>query len=190
MKRITKPPEVRRQELLNTAMELFTQKGYEETSMGEIAQAAGVAQGLCYRYFDSKQKLFQEAMEQYVQVCCADFLPLIHDRSRSIPDRVEEMARRILAQDQNSPYSAFYHREDHRDLHQELSLHICRCLLPHVVQELRASCETGELSLRRPEIAASFLLHGQIGLLGPGDCPLEERVEEILRYAHLILTAG
>ena len=46
MKRITKPPEIRRQELLDTAMELFTNQGYEETSMGDIARAAGVAQGL------------------------------------------------------------------------------------------------------------------------------------------------
>ena len=101
MKRISKPPEVRRQELLNTAMELFTQKGYEETSMGDIAKAAGVAQGLCYRYFDSKQKLFQEAMDQYVHTCCAGFLPVIHDRSKSIQTRLEEMARliRMLAAD-------------------------------------------------------------------------------------------
>ena len=46
------------------------------------------------------------------------------------------------------------------------------------------------LRLRRPEVAASFLLHGQIGLIGPGELPLEERVEEILRYADLILAAG
>ena len=190
MKRISKPPEVRRQELLDTAMALFTQKGYEETSMGDIAKAAGVAQGLCYRYFDSKQKLFQEAMDQYVQSCCAGFLPIIHDRSKSIQTRLEETARLILSQDAVSPHSAFYHREDHRNLHQELSLKICRCLLPHVAEELRAACVSGELSLRRPEVAASFLLHGTIGLIGPGELPLEERVAELLRYARLILSAG
>ena len=190
MKRISKPPEVRRQELLDTAMELFTQKGYEETSMGDIAKAAGVAQGLCYRYFDSKQKLFQEAMEGYVQRCCGEFLPVIHDRSKTIRVRLREMAQRILDTDGSSPHSAFYHREDHRDLHEELSLKICRYLVPHVAQELQAACETGELRLRRPEVAASFLLHGQIGLIGPGELPLEERVEEILRYADLILAAG
>ena len=48
MKRISKAPEVRRQELLDTAMELFAQKGYEETSMGDIARAGGVAQGPGY----------------------------------------------------------------------------------------------------------------------------------------------
>ena len=57
--RVSKAPEVRRQEILETAMKLFTEKGYEATSMRDIAQACGVVAGLCYRYFDSKQKLFQ-----------------------------------------------------------------------------------------------------------------------------------
>src|SRR5699024_6864687 len=37
--RVSKAPEVRRQEILETAMKLFTEKGYEETSMRDIAQA-------------------------------------------------------------------------------------------------------------------------------------------------------
>lgn len=190
MKRISKPPEVRRQELLDTAMELFTQNGYEETSMGDIAKAAGVAQGLCYRYFDSKQKLFQQAMEQYVRTCCTDFLPIIHDRSQTIRARLKAMAQTILDSDQNSRYSAFYHRPDHQILHEELSLRICRFLLPHVTEELTAACQAGELQLRCPEIAASYLLHSQIGLIGSGTLPLDLRVSEILRYTDLILSAG
>ena len=50
--RVSKAPEVRRQEILETAMKLFTEKGYEATSMRDIAQACGVVAGLCYRYFD------------------------------------------------------------------------------------------------------------------------------------------
>ena len=61
MARISKPPEVRRQEILDTAMELFAEKGYEDTSMADIARRMGVVQGLCYRYFDSKRVLFREA---------------------------------------------------------------------------------------------------------------------------------
>ena len=38
MARISKPPEVRRQEILDTAMELFAEKGYEDTSMADIAR--------------------------------------------------------------------------------------------------------------------------------------------------------
>ena len=96
MARISKPPEVRRQEILDTAMELFAEKGYEDTSMADIARRMGVVQGLCYRYFDSKRVLFQEAMEQYVKECCAAGLPIIHDRSRTIRQRLDDMAELIL----------------------------------------------------------------------------------------------
>ena len=190
MKRVSKPPEIRRQELLDTAMELFTRNGYEETSMGDIARAAGVAQGLCYRYFDSKQKLFQEAMDQYVRLCCERFLPVIHDRTRTIQERIVQMAQEILTSDQNSEHSGFYHAPGNQSLHEELNLKICRFLLPYVTEELRLACTADELSLKHPEMAASYLLYGQIGLLGSGPLPLEDRVDQIVRYAQLILGAG
>ena len=48
--RITKEPEERKQEILDTALKLFGERGYERTSITDIAKANGVAQGLCYRY--------------------------------------------------------------------------------------------------------------------------------------------
>ena len=106
MARISKPPEVRRQEILDTAMELFAEKGYEDTSMADIARRMGVVQGLCYRYFDSKRVLFREAMEQYVRECCAAGLPIIHDRSRTIRQRLDDMAALTLETEQNARYHA------------------------------------------------------------------------------------
>ena len=54
--RVTKEPEVRKQEILDTALKLFGENGYEKTSITDIAKAIGVAQGLCYRYFPSKRR--------------------------------------------------------------------------------------------------------------------------------------
>ena len=51
--RITKEPEARKQEILDTALKLFGENGYEKTSITDIAKVIGVAQGLCYRYFPS-----------------------------------------------------------------------------------------------------------------------------------------
>ena len=66
--RITKEPEERKQEIIETAMRLFHEKGYEKTSIADIAKAIGVAQGLCYRYFPSKEALFDCTIDQYAQV--------------------------------------------------------------------------------------------------------------------------
>ncbi len=45
--------------ILNTALELFRERGYEETTMRAIAQRAGVALGNAYYYFRSKEHLIQ-----------------------------------------------------------------------------------------------------------------------------------
>lgn len=187
MARISKPPEVRRKEILDTAMRLFTEKGYEETSMADIARELGVVQGLCYRYFDSKQKLFREAMDQYVEECCARMLPVIQNRGRTIAQRMEDMAHLTLEEGEHSRWRAFYHRTGNEGLHEELTLRICRSLTPCVAGELEEANARGEIAVEHPGLAASFLLHGEIGLLGEHELPMETRVAEILRCACLIL---
>lgn len=46
-----------RETLLVTALELFAAHGYHETTMRDIAAAAGCSPGLTYRYFNSKEDL-------------------------------------------------------------------------------------------------------------------------------------
>jgi len=46
-----------RQNILDTAMRLFTAKGYEETTMRDIAAEAGCSLGLAYRYFARKEDM-------------------------------------------------------------------------------------------------------------------------------------
>ena len=72
--RVTKEPEIRKQEILDTALKLFGENGYEKTSITDIAKAIGVAQGLCYRYFPSKEALFDSAIEQYADVLVEQFI--------------------------------------------------------------------------------------------------------------------
>jgi AcrR family transcriptional regulator len=45
--------------ILETAVELFLERGYEETTMRAIAERAGVALGSAYYYFRSKEQLIQ-----------------------------------------------------------------------------------------------------------------------------------
>jgi AcrR family transcriptional regulator len=47
----------KRQAILGAARELFTERGYEETTIAEIARAAGVAVGTVYLYFANKREI-------------------------------------------------------------------------------------------------------------------------------------
>jgi len=58
--------EEQRAKILNSARKVFARKGVAAT-MADVAAAAGVSQGLAYRYFASKEALFQELVEQSVQ---------------------------------------------------------------------------------------------------------------------------
>ena len=54
-----KKSEATRALILDTALDLFAEHGYERTTMRAIAQAAGVSVGNAYYYFDSKEHLVQ-----------------------------------------------------------------------------------------------------------------------------------
>ena len=57
-------PEVNaRQRLLETATELFAEKGYAGTSVREIVQKAGVSRPVLYYYFKSKDGLFYAVLD-------------------------------------------------------------------------------------------------------------------------------
>ncbi|HEX8731717.1 MAG TPA: TetR/AcrR family transcriptional regulator [Ktedonobacterales bacterium] len=49
--------EQRRNQLVDAALDLFSQQGIEGTRVSDIARAAGVAQGLLYHYFPGKDAL-------------------------------------------------------------------------------------------------------------------------------------
>ena len=62
----TKPPEVRREELMNAAQRIFLRQGIAGTSVDEIVAAAGVAKGTFYLHFDSKEALLQALQGRFV----------------------------------------------------------------------------------------------------------------------------
>lgn len=58
-------PEARPQELLDAALTVFAAKGYRNTRLDEIAEAAGVTKGTIYHYFSTKEELLLRAIEHY-----------------------------------------------------------------------------------------------------------------------------
>ncbi|WP_044336715.1 TetR/AcrR family transcriptional regulator [Rossellomorea aquimaris] len=52
-----------KQLIKNVALDLFGQKGYEDTSLKEIATAVGIKKPSIYNHFQSKEDLFMEVIE-------------------------------------------------------------------------------------------------------------------------------
>lgn len=61
--------------LLDAARELFIERGFDRTTVRDIATRAGVNQALLFRYFGSKESLFRAAMTGQSQVFLAETPP-------------------------------------------------------------------------------------------------------------------
>lgn len=55
---------LKRQRLLSESLRLFREKGYEDTTVAEITQAAGVAKGTFFNYFPTKEDVLLALGEQ------------------------------------------------------------------------------------------------------------------------------
>ena len=62
----TSPPtSKRRDELLRIAAELFATKGFKNTTVRDIADAAGILSGSLYHHFDSKESMVDEILSSF-----------------------------------------------------------------------------------------------------------------------------
>jgi TetR/AcrR family transcriptional regulator, cholesterol catabolism regulator len=59
----SKPPRRRKVEVIEAAARVFNEKGYESTSIQDIAEAVGILKGSVYYYIDSKEDLLNEILK-------------------------------------------------------------------------------------------------------------------------------
>ena len=57
--------ETRREELLGIAAGLFAERGYRNTTVRDIADAAGILSGSLYHHFDSKESMVDEILRSF-----------------------------------------------------------------------------------------------------------------------------
>lgn len=65
--------EARRQSILDAAMAVFSQKGYQAATMAEVAQEAGISPGAIYRYFESKVELVHTCFKQNAEAVAEEW---------------------------------------------------------------------------------------------------------------------
>ncbi|MCK5773894.1 MAG: TetR/AcrR family transcriptional regulator [Thermoplasmata archaeon] len=65
--RVAKDPEIRRGEILNAAIELFEEKGYDATAVSDIVKKVGVAQGTFYYHFKSKEEVLDAFLDDIIE---------------------------------------------------------------------------------------------------------------------------
>jgi len=62
----TRDKKATKKHILDTAREKFAERGYDGASISHIAKAAGVNQALIYYYFENKQALLNEILDDFI----------------------------------------------------------------------------------------------------------------------------
>ncbi|TXS34695.1 TetR/AcrR family transcriptional regulator [Streptomyces sp. ms191] len=82
-----------RERLLQATVELVSERGYEATTLGDIAERAGSARGLISYYFPGKRQLLQSAVHRLMHLTLEEAL----EREPRTDDGRERLARAIDA---------------------------------------------------------------------------------------------
>ncbi len=84
-----------RAKILEHALRLFAERGYDRTSVRMIAEAAGIAQGLLYNYFESKEHLLREIFAQSIRDVQDSFAEA--EAAGRAEERIERLIRASFA---------------------------------------------------------------------------------------------
>jgi AcrR family transcriptional regulator len=92
--------EQRRTQILERALGVFADKGYHGASVSDVVKAAGVARGTFYLYFDSKEAVFLDLLDELLATLRASVggmdvspgAPTMEDQLHGIVVRIFETA--------------------------------------------------------------------------------------------------
>ena len=83
-----KEGEVRKQEILMVARELFVTKGYEQTSVNDILKIVDIAKGTFYYYFNSKEEVLAAIILDIVEEGAKRAEQILKDKSVPLINRI------------------------------------------------------------------------------------------------------
>lgn len=188
--RTVKEPDVRRQEILDGAIRVFAKKGYDKTTIADIAKELNISQGLCYRYYPSKEEIYDAALDKYAGLIAQENL---HHTDFDIPIRelVGSLTSHVQdyrdAEKEDQELYRLFHSESSRRMHDELFLKVAKRIIPHVQEHLRKAKENGEITIKDTDSTAIIGVYGWVGMFLTEDLTDEERMEKMCLIWHQLL---
>ena len=135
--------EDRRLQIAQTAMRLFSERGFRGTTTKEIAQAAGVSEAIIFRHFATKEDLYSAIID--LKSCdgfAAGLAASEHTREASCPQVVEQVRCRVAeamkARDDRAVFEgiALAMMEHHQSDHEMLRLLLYSALEGHQLAQI------------------------------------------------------
>ncbi len=156
--RRTESETVRREQILAAARKVFREKGYDGTTVSDIVEEAGVAQGTFYLYFPSK-KAAVLALAQILTEEGAKRLTEVLDPKMTFEERLRMLVKVVFDIGRRNPdICRLIHVGTESFTHEVHQSGGVRDMDMAVVEMFRHAAEAGEMEDIDPEIAARILV--------------------------------
>lgn len=162
MPRTTKDPEERKNEILSAAEELFAEKGYENTAVSDIVKKVGVAQGLFYYYYKSKEEILNSLADMYTKRVVKSLEDIVDSDNSSI-DKIHLCVEKFidiigLKNRRVAKLANYLHKEENTATHHKYALKMIDKVTPVLAKVVEQGVEEKVFSTDYPEEVTAFLL--------------------------------
>lgn len=140
-----KKGEKRKLELLKIAYEMFISKGYENTSVDEIIEMAGIAKGTFYYHFKSKEQLLEEVIDMMLDEQ-TEKAGRILEAQIPIPQKLVGIIASFRTDEEEETIKAALHAPENIVMHQKTEKKLRERLVPILSDLTRQGISEGIFS--------------------------------------------
>lgn len=169
MSRIIKAPEERRKDILQAALTLFREKGYEKTVISDIVKSAGIAQGTFYIYYKSKEDIFLAVLEDSAEERIEKIIKIQKREDLNAIQKFDLISK--IQFDLNRRKDDLFlelHTEKNAGVHQKFIISSINKLIPIYTSIIEQGVEEGLFNTRYPKEAAEYMLVATGFMFDPG----------------------
>ena len=157
--RVTKVPEERKQELIDTAERLFLEKGYEQTTVADIVREIEVAQGTFYYYFSSKEKILEAIIEKDITALEEDVRQIMSREDANAAIKLNAVVNSIIGiSTSRREIMDYLHEESNAVMHEKMERHTIERLVPLMTRVVAEGTHAGIFDVQYPTESVEFLL--------------------------------
>ena len=165
--RDVKEPEVRRAEIMDAAIKLFTVKGYLNTTTQDIIDEVKISRGLLYYHFKNKEDILYCIIERYSEPLLRQLKSLAYDESKSALEKIRTFITMTTISDkditfENSILQEAVNLEENRYMLDRFYHRLCDCVIECFAHILEQGNKENSFHVDFPKETASFLMTGYI----------------------------
>lgn len=163
MSRIAKDAEVRQNEILDTAQQLFYSKGYRRTSIQDIIDSVGIAKGTFYYYFRSKRDLLDAMINRILAQSMQSLEQMVNDEELNAVEKFnlffsEGAAIKIENEEIVRALMEVYYQDDNALMREKTMVESLRQISPLLTQIIQQGVDEGQFVTAYPKSSAQIVM--------------------------------